>query len=186
MALISIKQLRADLKSGPDDDADLAMLLSVATDQWEQETGRPWLKATGAVFEYIPVDDRQTKLWLPLTPVTAVTKVEWRKVTESTWTTLATDTYFLASTKFGRLERLKSNWEERVQVTYNGGYDETNTPDGVKHALITQIRFLRARLEEESIASRGKSVQGGSVTFLEKADLHPLFRSMAARWRRIP
>jgi hypothetical protein len=186
MTLLTIPEFRARLNFDPEQDEQVEDILAEVTSDWEKLTGRLWEKNAAIVEEFRFTRDDDKILWLPLTPVTAVTTVEERYLDENTYTTLTSDKYFLSSGEFGRLEKLKSSWKPSVRVTYAGGYDDTDCPDGVKRALVLQARFLQSRLADENLTTKSKSTQGGSTDFFEKADFHPRFKKLAAQWRRKP
>lgn len=185
--MITIPEFRALLEWDPDKDAELKDVLTEVIADWEMLTGRPWQKQTGRVEEIRVEHHLDTFLWLALTPVLAVTKVEERVAGSADWSTLESTGYYLKAST-GRLERLGGAWRPFVRVTYDGGYDATTCPAQVKRALVLQARFLQARMSDANLIVRGKSVSGraggSEATFLTREDFHPRFAKLAAQHRR--
>lgn len=184
MTLLTIPEFRARLSWDPEKDEEIEDVLAEITTDWEKLTGRKWEKQAAQISEFRFTTGRDTILWLPLTPATAVTLVEERYLDENTYTTLSTDAYFFSSLELGRIEKLKSAWKPSVRVTYAGGYDDTDFPDQLKRVFVTQARFLQHRLSDENITMTSKGAKGGSASFLERSDYHPRFKRLAAQWKR--
>jgi len=186
--MITLTELRALVDWDPQKDGELDDVLAEVISDWEMLTGRPWQKQTGRVDEIRVEHHLDTLLWLPLTPVLAITTVEERSAGSGDYSTLTASSYHLTASS-GRLERLAGAWKPNVRVTYDGGYDATTCPSQIKRALALQARFLAARLASPNLIVKGKSVGGragggGEATFFERADFHPRFIKLAQNHRR--
>jgi hypothetical protein len=179
--MISTSRLRQELRISPNQDELVVELKSVVIDLWERATGSLWNKRTGYVEDLtIPDDEDHYYIWPALRPVTAITTIQERDRTVSSWTLLASDKYIINGLK---IEKLTDCWSSRVRLTYTGGYDETTCPQSVKRALILQAQFMTHRLGEDKIAIKSENFEGGSGTF-EEAFLHPYFLQHAKQHRR--
>jgi len=180
MTLLSLPDFRrrvGDLAVEHLDQAEI--LLAEVTAQFEQLTARKWEQSAGEVW-LTRVNERSLVIWIPITPVTAVTLVESRLMAESAWSTIEATEYELVDGPSGELQRLARYWEDRVRITYTGGHTASTCPADVQNALVTQARFLSQRRRPEAIALKGKAMKDGSSEFMERADYHPLFKSVAA------
>lgn len=187
MTLLAVSDLRKLAGVGlPSDAEQLNALMSAAESQWEELTGRPWETMTGDVVVLRMDNDRRTKLWLPRTPVTAVTKIETRSAFTQTYSDLASTSWMLVDGTTGCIERTDGAfWSEYAKVTYNGGYAQNAVPNDVRLAIAVQVRFMHVRLAPERLVLRGGIGRGGTVDMLERSDFHPLFLSTARTRRRL-
>lgn len=182
--MITVEELRERVSVNPESDHELSLLRDTVVSLWEDATGSLWDKTASDTVLIRANNSRQTSIWLPRRPVTALTTVEERAEGESTWTTLDSDSYFLTNDVLGEVERINRYWKTHVRVTYTAGYDETTAPADIRQALFIQARFMVERYEGEKLTVKGQSLGKGTATFLESADLHPLFRRVARMHRR--
>lgn len=177
--MISLSKLRAELRLPVTDEEALADLRTAVIDQWEEATGRPWAAREDYVETFCTPGDASV-LFLGLTPVTAMVKVEERDLDDSTWEELDATDYVADG---HRLERLGAYWARRVRVTYDGGYTETTCPGDIRAALAVQAKFMLARHANGMVAIKSNTGEGGSGVY-EDADVHPYFRRVAMGRRR--
>lgn len=192
--MIALEKLREALKVAPKDDIELQSLLDEVVDLWEECTGRKWSRREDHVEILHPATDQSEVLFLELWPVESITSVEVRELdATSEWETLDSSSYRV---EFGNvLRKLGVDavegiagkwWRSDVRVTYTGGYSPTTgapTPGDVQRAIITQIRFMKARLDDAKLTVKSQNFEGGAGVF-EDAWLHPTFRGLAKRRAR--
>lgn len=170
--MLSIAELRDGLKLPPDQDEKLVVLKQQLISLWESQTGMLWDKRDGHI-QVIRTRTRSRVIFLELTPVTEITKVEVREPWESSWTELEASKYLLIGKR--RLRRLDENWPELVQITYDGGTDSADAL--VKQALIVQANFMSVRTAAGTIAVKSQNFEGGGGV-LEEATMHPFFKQV--------
>ena len=137
--MISLVELRARLGVQPKDDDELKRLRTDVIALWEARTNRLWNKRTGYEEELELDEDyeRKSPLFLTLSPILSVGKLEvWDDGNEANATELDSDDYKI-SADISKITRLPQTtfWLRNARVTYDGGVDETTTPDDIKEAL---------------------------------------------------
>lgn len=180
--MLKIEDLRKALELPPEKDLDLEVLRDEVIALWESVTGRLWNGRDNHVEEFSLLKDDDSIIWLNLWPITEVTKVEVRGITQSAFTELTDDQYVVGPEN--RLRRLNAFWLYNVKVTYKGGYDESTCPSEIRNVLLLQARFMKERHSNERIFAKGSSMQGGSTQFYEEAYLHPSFKRLATIMKR--
>lgn len=179
--MLSIQKYRDFLKLAPDQESDLVDLKDEVEELWVSETQRPW-KAESARIEVHRLDgNRNTTIFLRLTPVITIAKVEVQSDSGTdTWEEL-----LLADGgwKFynDQLIRIGTWWKPLVQITYDAGYATDACPADVKRALKMQARFSRERLDGEMKIS-AQSFRGGVGTFVAPT-MHEHFERLAEKYR---
>ena len=185
--MISILELRTRLGLDPANDDQLQIIRTNVIKLWEARTNRPWQADVAKVEEFQLEERYQRKaaLWLALTPILSITKIEvWDDGNEANLTELDADDFkFLASGKITRLPQT-TYWLRNVRVTYSGGVDETTTPEDIREALAIQCQYILHRHKGERSVLSGISGPGGSVSFMVSADVHPHFKAQAKLHRR--
>lgn len=177
--MISLSELRRDLRLPKDEDDRLEGIRAEVIALWESATGRPWNLRTGYVESFDPSVRLGADLALSLHPVTSIASVTTRGLNDSAATVIDPTKYFLMGTR--TLRRTDSNWGGHITVTYSGGIADAR-PD-IKRALIVQAMFMRDRFSAEKLAIAGQSFEGGAGSFLA-ADFHPLFERLAKQYAR--
>lgn len=182
--MITVAELRERVLANASHETLLAGLRSAVVALWEAKTAGKWDYVASEQIVLRPDNGRVKSIWLPRRPVASVTTVEERGEGSSTWTTLETDDFVIANNSTGEIERINTFWAANLRVTYSGGYTATTCPGDIKEALIIQARYMLERYDGEKLTVRGQSFGKGAVSFLEAADMHPLFKSIAALHRR--
>lgn len=177
--MITIPTLRAELHLGAEDDLRLTRLRLRVIKQWEKETGLKWDYRESHTETVMPRGNRVQSVFLELSPVESIVKVEERGELDTEWTELTADEYLLLQPR--TLRRVGCWWPELVRVQYSGGAREVDTD--VQEALIVQARFLSARLNDAQIAVKSQNFEGGGGV-LEEAVMHPYFKRMARLYAR--
>lgn len=179
--MLSLSEVRKAAGSNPALEESLESLRQGVIELWERRTGHKWQKATDYV-QTLAVNIYDCKsVWLSNKPVTAISKVE--QLVDGAWEELDSDSYLLVDES--RLDRIDGlSFEGFVRVTYDGGYDEDDCPDDIKLALLTQIKFIIARMGGDKVILRSEAFEGGSSSF-ETADIHPHFKNQAQHYRRL-
>lgn len=178
--MLSISEVRSALGSNTNLEEQLESIRQGVIALWERRTGRKWQLATGQTQIFTALGTGVQSLWIPNGPVTAVTKVE--QLSSSTWTEITSGSYVLVdTTRIDRTDGLL--FENVVKVTFTGGYDSTTCPYDIKTALLTQIKFMLARMSGDKVILRTEAFEGGASTY-ETADLHPYFKTQAQHYSR--
>lgn len=168
-------------------------LIDEAVDAWEGLTRGLWAYRADHVQTITPEGALPSSVWLRLTPVLSIGRVEvLASPSSSTWTALDTDQYRLDGER--ELVRVGACWGAEVRVTYTGGYGPACVPEGqeaprapaaIRRALLTQIKFLFARTNDTQLTTRVKAgPQGGGASTFLRPDYHPSFVAAARRHRR--
>lgn len=179
--MISLGQWRKFV-TNVSDNSELELLRLEVIDLFEEETHAIWSAKTDRVEVIRPDTQRLTTLFLKLRPVSSITKVETREGSGD-WVELTADTDY--QNEDYELERIGGCWNvDKVRVTYSGGYADDFPPKDITAALIVQGKFMAARYKTQNVALAGQNFRGGSGQFLQ-ADLHPLFKRVAKKYRRI-
>lgn len=180
--MISESTIRGAIETS--DDSIVVQLTTVVIAQFEKLTGRRFTYAENHT-ELLITKGRNTVLFLTHRPVIEVTKVEQRGRYDSTWTELSDALYAVDD---ARIEMLAGYFAVNTRVTYTFGYvngagvGEIETPADIIQALITQAKFMLARLGGSLIAQKQTSI-GKAAGSLEDANYHPLFVATAERYR---
>jgi hypothetical protein len=164
-----------------DQEQRLLQLRKTVIDLWEAKTQRPWSKATETkVFRFERI--RDTKIFISRRPIT-VTQIRERQMRHDDWEITDSDEYWVDSEK-GIIENLVGWWEDLVEVTYDGGYEDDQAPDEILEALVVQAKFLNDRMSDSKVSLATQGFEGGSTSFLN-ADLHPFFLSVVKSYRQL-
>lgn len=179
--MITKEKFRAGVGILPEQEDDLDWLLAAVVTLWEDATTRLWDLRTDFVdIVTKPRGNRPVALLLRLWPVTAITTVEVRRLSETDFTTLAADKYRLIGDR--RLHRIDgSEWPEETRITFTGGVAEA--AEDIQRALILQAKFTMSRMGEEKIAVKSQNFEGGSGV-LEIQNFHPYFKMMVKKHKR--
>lgn len=176
-------ELREHLRLPPDKDAEVEALRTSVIDMFEVETHGLWNARTGYVEEVLLRTDRVTTIPLRLRPVSSVTLVEQRTLTDAEFTAAEAGDFVLE--EGARIRWLSGYFLRSVRVTYTGGWSSTTVPSSVKRALIVQARFSLARTMGENLITSSQAVENAGSTILLKPDLHPLFAKSCEQWKRL-
>lgn len=173
--MIPFEEFRSRVGFAAGSDSRVESLRSMVIALWEAETGLLWNKRTAHV-EVVHNWRKARTIFLQLTPVTSITKVEERTSSVSDdWEEITTTGYWMLLSS-RKVRYLRSTvWPEFVRFTYDGGSDDVS--GDIKESLVAQAKFLRNRLGDDKIVVRSQNFEGGSGV-LERADLHPMFREM--------
>lgn len=178
--MLSASEVRAALGSNVNLEPQLESIRQGVIALWERRTGRKWKLASGQTQTFSALGAGVQSLWISNGPVSAVTKVE--QLNDGAWEELSSDSYVLVdTTRIDRTDGLL--FENVVRVTFTGGYDETTCPYDIKTAMLTQIKFMLARMSGDKVILRTEAFEGGASSF-ETADLHPYFRAQAQHYTR--
>lgn len=186
--MISLKELRDRLGLKPPDDDQIKILRTDVIALWEARTNRLWNKRDGHVeeFQLEETYERKASVWLELSPILSIGKIEmWDDGNEANLDELTTDEYktLVNVSKITRIPR-GALWLRNVRVTYDGGVDETTTPDDIQETLALQALYILHRHRGEKSVLSGISGPAGGVSFMVSADVHPHFKAQAKLHRR--
>jgi len=185
--MIPVAQLREELASaGTISDPRLIRLMDRTIETLEARTGRLWLRRSDYEHVWRDHGDRATNLWSPLYPIEEITLVTWYLgEDEDDADTFDTDDYRVYAER-GRIERIDGGyWPTFVKATITGGHDEGQFPGDVVEAVIQQMQYSLVRNSPQRIAQKSQSVpQGGTSSYMTD-ELHPAFKSVIKRYRRL-
>lgn len=182
--MITLQTFRQGVGLSVGDEDDLKLLRATVIKLWESVTKRLWNSRTDYVESINIGGDTQTvqSLWLSLWPITSITSIEERDADED-WATVDSDEYV----QQGRRQIVRKSatnfryWKHFVRVTYSGGATEVD--EDIQLALIAQAKFMRTRLAKEQITLQSQNFEGGAGVML-RADLHPIFKTLAMLHKR--
>lgn len=186
--MIALKELRERLGLNPPKDDILKRLKADVIALWEARTNRLWNKRTNYAedFELDESYQRKSALWLKLSPILAITKIEvWDDGNEANLTKLDADDYKVR-TDISKITRLPQTtyWLRNARVTYDGGVDETTTPEDIRETLALQAQYVLHRHSGKTSVLSGISGPAGGVSFMVSADVSPHFKAQAKLHRR--
>lgn len=128
------------------DDGLIDQLMKAAREYAENET---WRAITPA--EYLAFSDgfpEQGEIEIPRPPLISVEKIEYRN-TDDQMVTLDSSKYEVDKlSEPGRIRPVnswpatKSDSYNTVQITYKAGYEESNAPEGIKHAILMMVKHF--------------------------------------------
>jgi hypothetical protein len=164
--LITLSEAKAfrDI-TGTQHDAELARLIKAASAEYLQHID---LGAVTGKVEYFSPKPDQRKLFLSVTPVTAITSLyddPLRVYGASTLLTANTH-YVLEHAELGIVTL--DQWSftggvNSVKVTYNGGFD--TVPDDVKQDVIEMVWLARNKGNLNLIGVTSRSIADGSISY---------------------
>lgn len=186
--MISLKELRERLGLKPPEDDVLKRLKADVIALWEARTNRLWNKRTGYIENFELDEDYQRKgnLWLKLSPILSIGKVEvWDDGNEANLTELDAGDYKVR-TDISKITRIPQTtfWLRNARVTYDGGVDEESTPEDIRETLALQAQYVLHRHSGKTSVLSGISGPAGGVSFMVSADVHPHFKAQAKLHRR--
>ncbi len=178
--MISASEIR-DAVNIPVENDDLVFILrDYIIDLWESITNCKWSYREGEVFT-ITSPYPVTQLSIPIVNVISITKVEEKDYGEEYEEKLAGS--FDSNDR--TLVRLNgAYWKNLVRVTCTGGYTSATCPVDIRRALLIQVKFSNERHAKENLITRSKILEAGTA-FYEDADIHPHFKAIAARRRKL-
>ena len=175
--VITIQKLREAIQLPATSEIEVELLRDQVISLWEETTKRLWNARTGHIQILTMRTTRMSTVYPELLPVSSYTSVEHRKAGDD-WVELETDDYIDLGAK---LRKISGYWYEYVRLTYSGGTDEAD--EMIQRALITQAQFMVSRFAKDKIATQSQNFEGGAGVFL-RADLHPLFKTLAKQYSR--
>ncbi len=186
--MISLKELRDRLGLKPSDDDRLRIIRKNVIALWAARTNRLWNARTDHVEEFQLEEyyQRRSPIWLALTPVSSIGKIEvWSDGNEASPTELGSG-YWKLLADVGKVTRLAQTtcWHRNVRVTYSGGYSDTTSPEDIRETLAIQAQYILHRHSGERSVMSGVSGLSGNVQFMVSADVHPHFKAQAKLHRR--
>ena len=179
--MISVGRLSEFLKFPASQAAEVERIRLEVIELFEKLTNGLWNTRAGYVQVEEPGEE-QRYLWLRLLPVVTLTSVEGKGLSDAAWTAISTSGYAVLRGK--QVRSLLGSWPDLVQITYDGGYDDTTCPPEVQRALMLQAEFTYSRNREGRGALVSEGFPGGGQTTFGKADLHPFFAKVVAMRRR--
>lgn len=177
--MISLSRLRAALSLSAGEDQKVERTRSVVIAQFEQDTGYLW-NAREDYVQSSKIPEFSNYVELALRPVTTITLVR-TSVGAGGFSDLSSSNYMILN---NRLLSLAGSWPMFVEVTMDGGYDETTCPEDIQYALEVQAKYMLARQDAAHLVVRSQNFEGGSGVF-ESADRHPVFIAAVRAHRRI-
>ena len=178
-------------------DAVLQRIINAATDFLEGECNRRFLSTAYANEVYSVYADSQEYLLLKQSPVSALTKLEYRAGTPSNpaWTEFLADNYeLLEDGKSGIIKVYGglSKGANSVRASYTAGYliNFANAGDLTKHTLPADLTDLCERLvirwfkRREAEGKSSESAQGDNINW--QADLNKEDKETLARYKKLP
>lgn len=170
--LIRIEDVRAQLKTSPDDELNvIAPLLAAVTELFENDTACMYAKRTNFVYSVIVRDWEVGSFDIPIAPIQTLSLVREKSDSSASWATIAAAGYALhyAGTR-PRLKRTGgADWASNVELTLTAGWDAANIPAIVKSALVAQVLFMRQRNASNMVHVENATSEKGSVTFAKGA-----------------
>jgi hypothetical protein len=181
--VITVSDLRRELKLDATQEASLIGWVKCVIAQWEFLTNRLWNRRVAHVVE-VDVEEDTDHVWVPLYPIETISVALAAEFSADPAAVLDASNYRVWRDT-GRV-RLAGGYRRGRQVatlTVTGGYTPATCPEDVRRALITQVHFMTRRMDAQAIIVNSLSYERGSTSYMT-ADYHPSFKNLADQRRR--